>query len=262
MNNNNQVVWITGASSGIGEALVYQYAEKGFKLIISARREEILNQVKNKCAQPTNVFVLPLDLTQSKTFEDKVSQAINKFGRIDVLVNNGGISQRSNAFETTEEVDRKVMEVNYFGNIALAKALLPHFKKNRAGHIVVLSSLTGLFGFFLRSAYAASKHALHGFYESLRLEEEKNGLKVSLICPGFIKTDISKNAIVADGTKLGVMDNNQANGMSPEECARQIIKAQVSNKKQIVIGKEKYGVLLLRFFPALFWKILKTKPER
>lgn len=256
---NQKVVWITGASSGIGEALTYQYANLGYHIVISARRENILHQVKQNCQTPDNIFVLSLDLTQPKTFNTKVEHVIQKFGRIDILINNGGISQRSDTYETPLDVDRKVMEINYFGNIALSKAVLPVFRKQQSGHIVVVSSLTGLFGFYLRSAYAASKHALHGFYESLRLEEDKNGLHVTIVCPGFIKTDISKNALNAKGESTGKMDDNQAKGMDPSECASQIIRAQQKNKHQVVIGKEKYGVLLLRFFPRLFWKMVKKK---
>lgn len=259
MSDNQKVVWITGASAGIGEAIAYQYAKKGFRLVISARREDALIQVKNNCISPKDVLVLPLDLTNSKEFNSKTQEVISHFGRIDILVNNGGISQRSLTSETSEEIDRKVMEVNYFGNIALTKAVLPQFIKQKSGHIVVVSSLTGIFGFYLRSAYAASKHALHGFYESLFLEEEKNGLKVTIVCPGFINTDISKNALVASGKSSGKMDDNQAKGMSPQECASQIVKAQQKNIREIVIGKEKYGVMLKRFFPALFWSMLKKK---
>jgi len=260
--NNQQVVWITGASSGIGEALTYKYASLGYRVVISARRENLLQEVKNKCVNPEAIFVLPLDLTEPETFNNKVNIVIEKHGKVDILINNGGISQRSKTIDTSLEVDRKVMEINYFGNIALTKALLPTFTNQKSGHIIVISSLTGLFGFYLRSAYAASKHALHGFYESLRLEEERNGLKVTIICPGFIKTDISKHAMDGQGMATGKMDENQSKGMSPSECAAQIFDAQQKNKYQAVIGKEKYGVLLLRYVPKLFWKILKKKPAQ
>ncbi len=259
---SERVVWITGASSGIGEALVYQYNSLGYRIVISARREQKLQEVKAQCKFPEQVMVLPLDLTQSETFPKQVNKVLETYGQIDILINNGGISQRSETLKTPLSVDRKIMEINYFGNIALAKAVLPTFRKQQSGHLVIISSLTGLFGFYLRSAYAASKHALHGFYESLRLEEEKNGLQVTIVCPGFINTDISKNAIDASGNSTGEMDENQAQGMSPEDCAQQIVLAQQKNKYQMVIGKEKYGVLLLRFFPKLFWKVLKKKSAK
>lgn len=259
-NDKNGVVWITGASSGIGEHLAYQYSRNGFCVILSARRKEALEKVQSSCANPEKTMVLPLDLVEIDRFPEIVNQAIDKWGRVDILINNGGISQRSLVRDTSLEIDRRVMEVNYFGNTALTKALLPHFSENKKGHIVVITSLTGKFGFYLRSAYAASKHALHGFYESLRLEEEDQGLSVTIVSPGFIKTDISKNALTKEGVASGQMDGNQDGGMSPEECARQIYRAQQSSVDDIVIGKkERMSVLMKRFFPKFFKKILKKQ---
>lgn len=255
---NNKIIWITGATSGIGEELSLQLSHFGAKIILSARRVEELERVKSKCK--SEVLVLPLDLNDSDSFDDKVMKAIAHFGRIDYLINNGGISQRSLASETPLELDRKIMEVNYFGNIALSKAVLPTFKKQKSGTFIVVSSLSGKFGFFLRSAYAASKHALVGFYESLRLEEEKNGIKVSLVFPGLIKTNISQNALSKDGKSHGELDNNQAKGITAEKCAQQIIKGIQKEQLEIFAGAgELKAITIKRFFPKLFHKIIRKQ---
>ncbi len=263
MNFTGKVVWITGASSGIGEALALVLNKRGAKLILSARRENVLLEVKEKCSFPENVKILPLDLVDITSFEEKTKQAIACFGGIDVLINNGGISQRSTVAETPLEIDRKIMEVNYFGNIALSKTLLPHFHQQKSGYFVVISSLSGKFGFFLRSAYAASKHALVGFYESLRLEEEKNNIKVSLVFPGLIKTNISVNALDKDGKSSNEMDNNQAKGTTAKECALQIIKGLEKEQHDIAAGGSELKALKLkRFFPKLFYKIIRKQSAK
>ena len=255
----NKVAWITGASSGIGKELAIQLDKKGALLVLSARNEEELNNL-NTQLKGDNHLVLPLDLMEPDTFERLTSQVISKFEKIDYLFNSGGVSQRSEVHETSLEIDRKLMEVNYFGNIALTKAVLPYMRQEKSGHIVVTSSIAGKFGFFLRSAYCASKHALHGFYESLLLEEEKNNIHVTLVCPGKIKTPISVNALTADGSKHGQMDDNQATGMSVEECVAQMLIATTQKKKEVLIGnKEINAVKLKRFFPSLFWKIIRKQ---
>lgn len=253
-----KIVWITGASSGIGEATAIALSKKGAKVILSSRKRDQLEQVASKCAGET--YILPLDLADSSNFNEVTQEAIKAFGQVDILLNNGGISQRSLASETPLDIDRKVMEINYFGNIALTKAILPHFKERRSGRVVVISSLSGKFGFLLRSAYAASKFALVGFYESLRLEEEKNNLQVHLVFPGFIRTNISKNAIDASGNSHGEMDNNQNQGISAEECALRLIKGIEKDKRDIFIGgKEMMSLKIQRFFPNLFHKIIKKQ---
>jgi short-subunit dehydrogenase len=254
----NKIIWITGATSGIGEELAFQLSSLGAKIILSARRVEELERVKSKCK--TEVLVLPLDLSENKSFDEKVNKVIARFGRIDVLINNGGISQRSLVSETALEIDRKIMEVNYFGNIALTKAVLPIFQEQKSGQFVIISSLSGKFGFFLRSAYSASKHALVGFYESLRLEEEKNGVKVSLVFPGLIKTNISQNAISKDGKSHGELDNNQAKGISAKKCAQQIISGIEKEQLEIFAGAgELKAVTIKRLFPKLFHKIIRRQ---
>lgn len=256
----NKVTWITGASSGIGKELALQMNLKGAIVIASSRKEDKLNEVKNESAFPENFHVLPLDLEQSTTFPEKVKKALEVNGRIDILINNGGISQRSEASKTDLEIDRKIMEINYFGNVALTKEVLPVMEQQKSGHIVVISSIAGKFGFYLRSAYAASKHALQGFYESLRLEEEKHNIKVLLVYPGKINTPISMSALNEKGEAHNEMDHNQATGMAVELCAANIIKAMAKNKKEILVGgKEIKAVLLKRFIPKLFYKVIKKQ---
>ncbi len=254
----NKVIWITGATSGIGEALALNLAKKGAKLVLSARRKEELERVKKLCGG--DAMVLPLDLTQMDTFGSAAQLVFDQLGGIDVLINNGGISQRSEAHETPLEIDRKIMEVNYFGNIALTKAVLPYMQNQKRGHIVSISSLSGKFGFFLRSAYAASKHAVAGFYESLRLEEEKNGINVSIVYPGLIQTNISNNALSKDGTPHGNLDGKQKEGISADKCAKDIIKGIEQDKIEIFTGgKEMKAILIKRLFPGLFFKLIRKQ---
>lgn len=256
----NRVVWITGASSGIGKALAEELAPRGALLVLSSRKEGDLELVRSGLHNKERHLVLPLDLGSGATYINELKQVKHQFDRIDYLFNCGGVSQRSEAAETTLAVDRKIMEVNYFGTVALTKAILPIMREQQSGHIIAISSIAGKFGFFLRSAYSASKHALHGFFESLYLEEEKNNIHVTIVCPGKINTNISMNALTGDGEKHSVMDHNQVTGMSSEECARQILKAVERKKIEVLVGKKEIkAVTLKRFFPGLFWKVIRKQ---
>ena len=185
------------------------------------------------------------------------------FGRIDVLIHSGGISQRSMVLDTDIEVYRSLMEIDYFSTVILSKAVLPSMINNGFGHIVAISSLTGKFGSPYRSGYAAAKHALHGFYDSLRAEIYKENIWVTLVTPGFIHTNVSVNALTEHGKKLNEMDDAQAKGMSPEECARKIIKGIINQDNEILVGgKETFAVYLKRFFPNLFARIIRTAKVR
>ncbi len=262
--HKNKIVWITGASSGIGEALAKAFASEGAKIVLSSRRVDELNRVQKSLNLPdSDVLILPLDLSDTSTTNELTKTVIDKFGRIDILVNNGGMSQRSLTLETPLEIDRKIMETNFFGTIALTKSVLPYMIKQKSGHIIIMSSIAGKFGFFYRSAYAASKHALHGFFEALRMEVFNDNVKVLLVCPGKIKTDISINAITSDGGKHNKMDESQEKGLSAEECARQVLKGVKNNKYEIFIGgKELRAIWVKRFFPNLFTRLIrKQKPE-
>ncbi len=256
---SNKVVWITGASSGIGAAIVKILADKNAKVILSSRREAELVKVKNQAGlSDENAMVLPLDLMDHGGMKDKVDQVVKRFGRIDVLINNGGISQRSLILDTDFSVYKRIMDIDYLGTVALSTAVLPVFVRQKSGQFGVISSLMGKFSSPLRSGYCGAKHALHGFFDALRLEHEDDGVGVTMICPGYIKTDISKNAIVGDGSKQGKMDDATGAGLSPEECASQIIRAIEKEKMEVSIGgKETYALLIKRFFPKLLHRIVK-----
>lgn len=248
----DSVIWLTGASSGIGEELAYQLANKGAKLILSSRRKEELERVRSKCNSHL-VEILTIDLEDSFSLPQKAKEAETLFGPIDILINNGGISQRDTILNTTLEVDRRLMEINYFGSIALTKSLLPKMVERKKGHQVVVTSTVGIINTPYRSGYGASKHALHGFYDVLRAEHYDDNIKVTLILPGYIKTEISYNALTGDGSPQDAMDKGQESGMSPDKCARLIIKAIEKNKNAAYIGgiKEKAGIYAKRFWPRL-----------
>lgn len=256
----DKVIWITGASSGIGEALAYALQHHEAKLILSARRKEQLQTVKNNCDKnhQDNISVLDLDLSDKNTLKDKTAEAISCYGKIDILINNGGISQRDSALNTALEIDRQIMEVNYFGAISLSKYLLPHMIQNRSGHHVIISSAVGIISTPLRSGYSASKHALHGFYDALRAEHHQDNIKVTIICPGYIKTNISYNALRGDGSFQNKMDEGQANGIASETCARKIIAAIRKEREEVYIGgpKEIFGIYMKRLFPGIFSKLI------
>ena len=254
MSFQDKVVWITGASSGIGKALALELSQQNALLIISARNTKALEEVKSNCKYPEKVKVFPLDLEHYEEFPQKAQEAIKWFGRIDILVNNGGISQRALAKDTSIEVDKRIIDINYTGTIALTKAILPHFIENQKGHIVVTTSIVGKIGTPVRSTYAASKHALHGFFDSLRAEVYNDRIDVTLICPGYVTTEISKNALLGDGTPQQSMDKATANGIKPERFAKLMAKAIAKKKQEVYIAgaKEKMGVYVKRWIPRLF----------
>lgn len=254
---NKQVVWITGASSGIGEALAYHFSKQGARLIISSRRENELERVKKNCGDNAEVFILQLDLSETGTHPDKVKEAVSVYGHIDILLNNGGISQRGLASETRLDVVRKVMEVNFFGTVSLTRELLPYMIKRQSGYIVVISSVMGKFGTRFRSTYAASKHALHGWFDCLRQELFSEHIDVTLVCPGYVKTDITYNLLLPDGSRLNEMGEGQRGGLSPDTFAAKLLPRLNRRQKEIYIGgKEIIAVYLKRFVPGLLDKIL------
>jgi short-subunit dehydrogenase len=257
----NKVIWITGASSGIGEALVYECAKQNAIIILSARREnELARVVKSARLNSSNSLVIPFDLSDTAKVKEYAQHIIATFGKIDILINNGGLSQRAEAIETSTETERNLFEINYFSAVALSKAVLPYMLQNKSGKIVIISSIAGKFGFYLRSSYSAAKHALHGYFESLRLEVEKKGLSVLLVCPGKIKTNVSFNAISSTGNSHNKMDESHENAMSAQECAQQIISGILNNKEEIFIGgKELLAVKIKRFLPKLFGKIIRKQ---
>jgi len=260
MNPKGKVVWITGASSGIGEALALRMAAAGARLILSARREDRLRAVRIRCEERgSKACILPLDLADIQSLPAKVDTAWTLFGGVDILVNNGGIGQRATAMETELAVDEIIMRVNYFGAVALTKAILPKMIGQNGGQIVVISSVLGKFGIQTRSAYAASKHALHGFFDALRCEMviARYPIGITLICPGWVRTNISREALKGDGTRHGRMDVGQNNGMSPEKFAGKMLNAIRRDREEATIGgREAYAVLWKRLAPDLLRKIL------
>jgi len=254
----NKIIWITGASSGIGEALVYAYNNIGAKLIISSRNRDELFRVKANCKNQINVHVLSMDLEDTTALDYKAAEAKKIYGQIDMLINSGGLSQRSAALETAITVEQKIMNINFWGTVVLSKAVLPAMIENGGGKIVCISSLMGKFGVRNRSAYAASKHALHGYFDSLRNEVFNKNITITIVCPGYIKTNISVNALTETGATYNLMDETQENGLSAEDCAKEIVKAIQQNKEEVYMGgKEVKGVLFKRLFPKRFSDYMK-----
>jgi dehydrogenase/reductase SDR family member 7 len=253
----DEIVWITGASSGIGEALHYEMNRLGYRTIISARRNEALLQVRQNSAHVENTAVLPMDISDTDSAGKYVQSALGCFGRVDILVNNAGISQRSLITDTGFTVFKKLMEVNYLGTLQLSNALLPHFVAQKKGHYVVVTSLMGKFGSPYRSGYCGAKHALHGYFDVLRMEHEKDNIAVSLICPGFVQTQVAKNALTGNGSPQGVDDEATAHGIPVAVCAKQMVRAIQAKKWETPIGgKETLGVYLKRFFPKLLHRVV------
>lgn len=254
-----KIVWITGASSGIGEAVALALVEQGATVIASSSNPEKLEKSRTKAADPDRFFVVPMDLAQPESIEAAARKVMEQFGRVDILINNAGISQRSTVLETPIENDRKIMEIDYFGTVILTKLVLPHMISQGGGHILCTSSLAGVFGFPLRSAYSAAKHALHGFFESLRIEYYQQNIKVGIIIGGRIRTPISFSALTGDGKAYGKMDEGQENGISPEKAARQILKGIRRNKHEIKVGGyELLMVAIKRWFPRLSFRISRS----
>lgn len=258
MDFSKKVVWITGASSGIGEHLAYAFANRGARLILSSRNEKELQRVKQNCTGGTEAMVLPMDVADFDRLPALSEQAFGRFGHIDILVNNAGISQRSEVKDTLFEVDKKIMEVNFLGAVALTKAVLPAMLERQNGQIVVISSVMGKLGTPRRSAYAASKHALHGWFDCLRAELHNDGIGVTVICPGYVHTNVTINALTADGSPNKKMAEATRNGLPPDVFAEKALRAIARKKQEVLIGgKEVMGVYIKRFFPRLFFRIAR-----
>jgi dehydrogenase/reductase SDR family protein 7B len=258
----NKVAWITGASAGIGEALALAFAMQGATLILSARNRDALEKVKKKCVEAGSpkVLVQVLDLSDTTNFDTIAADVKNQMGNIDLLVNNGGVSQRALVKDSPLELYRQLMDINFFGAVALTKAVLPFMIANKSGHIITMSSLVGKIGSPLRSGYAASKHALHGFFDSLRAEVASDNIQVLMVCPGFVRTNISFNALKADGNKNNKMDKNQQEGMLPSQLAGKILAAVKSGKQEIYAGgKETLILYIKRLFPGMVNRIVSKK---
>ena len=263
--NHEHVVWITGASSGIGRAIAFEYAKQGSSLILSSRRETELEQVKQHCVQyglkEQDILVLPIDVTQHEELEAKSREAYAFQGQIDVLINNAGVSQRSSCLETDMKTYRTLFEVDVFGQIAVTKVVLPMMIEQGSGHIAVTASVAGKIGVPYRTGYCAVKHAMMGFFDSLRSEVAHQNIQVSTITPGYIRTDVARNALTGNGLATGKTDEEIDSGMDVGDCAKVIVNGLNKGKKEIAVGKgiEMYALWIKRFFPSLMAKILEKE---
>lgn len=255
----SKTIWITGASSGIGEACAYLWAKEKANLILTATREERLKEVQEKCIQlGARCEVLPYDLSNLDGIDELTDRAIGLFGTIDTVFLNAGISQRSKTLDTAYSVDEKIMAVNFFAPVKIAKRLLPTMIVKGGGTVAVTSSISGKFGFPLRSAYASSKFALYGFFETVHAEYYDRNIRVVMVCPGRIRTNISYNALEADGSKHAQMDEGQDSGMPAEVAAEKIVRAINKRKPEVLVGgKELLMVYIKRFFPGLARKMVR-----
>jgi short-subunit dehydrogenase len=262
MKIKDKVIWLTGASSGIGEEMAYQLCAKGAKLILSSRREEELVRVKQDCKGnwSEDIKILPLDLSKADELEGKAAEAEGYYGHIDILINNGGISQRALVKDTHMSVYRKIMEVDYFGPIQLSKLVLPGMLLRKSGQQVIITSATGIVSTPYRSAYASAKHALHGFYDALLAEVYDQNIRVTIIAPGFIKTNVSYNALTGSGAPQQKHDAAINSGLTPTQAVKKIVKAIENDKEEVYFGgfKEMMGVRIKRYFPGLFAKIVRN----
>ncbi|XP_043930402.1 dehydrogenase/reductase SDR family member 7 [Protopterus annectens] len=255
---SDAVVWITGASSGIGEELAYQLAKIGAKLVLSARRKNELERVKQRCLecsrlQENNLLVLPLDLNQRETHEEATKRVIQHFGRIDVLVNNAGRSQRSLFVDTQVDVYKAIMDLNYLGTVSITKNVLSHMMEKRKGQIVNLSSLVGIVAAPLSSGYSASKHALHGFFDSLTAELlEYPEINIVNICPGPVQSSIVKNAFCEDVSKVFETCTDQLHKMPTARCVRLMLVGMANNLPEIWISDQPY------LFVCYLWQYAPT----
>lgn len=251
---SGKVVWITGASSGIGEATAYRMAQDGARLLLTARGTDQLDKVASVCRQlgAADVKVLSADLSVLDGLESLALEAWNCFGRIDLLYNNAGISQRGTTSETEMKVITKVMDTDFYAPVILTKALLPKMVEQGGGQLAVTTSIAGRFGFPMRCAYSSAKHALYGFFETLQAEYYSQGIRVTIVCPGRVQTNISLRALEKDGSLHGKMDAGQQNGITAERAAKQIYRAFAHQKLEVLVGgSELLMVQIKRFFPRL-----------
>lgn len=263
MKYEGKTIWVTGASSGIGKAVCLELAKNKCTLILSGRNTDALGEIAELCSASGNkVQIIPFDLGNPESIQNAVTVALSNNSKIDCLYQFGGISQRSLAHKTDISIDRKIMEINFFGTVALAKAILPIMIRQGGGHLAITSSIVGKFGFPLRTSYSASKHALHGYFESLRAENKMNNISISIVIPGRIQTNISLNALTGQGEKYGIMDPGQSHGVRVEKTAKTIIKKLKKKRKEILVGgKEIFMVYIRKYLPSLYYNIVSKISE-
>lgn len=258
----DQVVWITGASSGLGEALAKAFAAQDAQVILTARRVEVLEQVRQTLKSPERHLVVAADVTNEADVRHAYATVLEQKGRIDYLINNAGLSQRALIQDTTMQTERAIMEMDYFSQVFFTKTVLPTFLSQKSGRIVFVSSVAGLLGTQYRATYSAAKAAIHLWANSLRAEVAEHGVQVSVVFPGFVKTNVSLNALNGEGKPQGHQDSAIENGLDADEFAQIVLAALLEGQEYIVVGglKEKLGVLVSRLSPKLLYKMIrKTK---
>lgn len=256
---SGQTVWITGASSGIGEALARECAARGARIVATARTEDALHRLSDTVN--AEVHVVPADLSDLDSLPELTERVFRLVERVDVLILNAGMSQRSYAEETGTSVTRQIFALNVLSPIEVTRLSLPRMIAAGGGNIVPVSSLAGKAGFPLRSTYAATKHALHGYFEAVRAETYDRGIRVTIAVPGFVRTDISRHAVVGDGTLYGRMDENQAGGISPEACAKRILRAVDAGALEVRPGmgiRGRLALLLHTVAPRVFARTIRS----
>ncbi|MCX7970358.1 MAG: SDR family oxidoreductase [Negativicutes bacterium] len=256
-----KVVWITGAGSGIGRALAVEFARHGVRLVLSGRRAGALDETAGLLGlDDRQVWRLPLDVTDHGAVAT-ASEAIGRhWGGVDVLVGSAGCGSRGRVEETAMAVDQAVMAVNYFGTVAAVKAVLPQMLARRQGWIVAISSVSGKVGTPERAPYVASKHALQGFCDALRAEVTDRGVKVLVVCPGYVRTDFPLGAITAGGGRHGRLDRNQERGVAPEKVARKVLAGLLAGRREVYVGGwEVAAIYLARWWPGLLARLLARR---
>lgn len=265
----DKVVFLTGASSGLGEALAEAFYICGCKLILAGRNEEKLEELKKrleniKLDHQHSPVVCVLDL-EDKELRYKVNQAVaSRWGQVDILINNAGLSYRGAVVDTKSQVDKKLMTVNHFGHIEITKAILPYMVKEKSGHIVCISSVQGKLPIPHRSSYAASKHAFQAYFDSLRAEVDHQGVKVCVVSPYYIKTNLSLNAINADGSAYGKLDETTKNGYDPHFVAKKIINCVQQNQDELILAPfhVKLAICLRVLVPWLYFRIMAHRASK
>lgn len=258
-NYKDLTIWITGASSGIGEAMSMAFAKRGATIILSGRDKEKLASVKKRCKNSKKHIVIPFDISDAAQAKDAYDSAIAQAGSINWLINNAGVSQRSLIMETDEAVERQIMEIDYFAQTRLTRLVLPEMIAQGGGKIVMISSVAGLLGTQYRGAYGAAKAAIHMWANSLRAELHADGIEVSTIFPGFIQTNISINALTGDGSSQGTMDEATGKGLSATAFAKQVIRALSKDEEYIIVAgnKEKLATRVNRLSPPKLYKLIR-----
>lgn len=259
----DKLCWVTGASSGIGEALALRLAREGARLVISSNQAAELDRVRAECLRHTTwCQAVEVDLSDPENARQVAERVVADFGPVHLLINNAGISQRSTVLDTPVDLLRRIMEIDFFSYVVLTKAVLPSMIAAGGGYVAATSSISGLFGFAQRSGYAAAKHAVQGFFETLRIEALPHNVAVTVAYPGRVATNISLHAVEANGREHGVMDPGQAGGISPDKCARRYLRAIKRRKANVLIGGGELAIVYIRrFFPRIFFRIVhKIKP--